>query len=115
MLGFSSLLLNLFLGLYFLTPSLLFEINLHSTNLHHASLFSNDNDEKSTVSYPNFIDFEVSTLLEFSQYVWNKTISKIELTSHLIYNSKLLYLVLCKFIDPNLSSTTIIFPFHCFT
>jgi len=113
--GFNALLLNFFLGLYLLIPSSSFKINLPPANLHVVSLFCNDNDEKSTVNYSNFIDFEASTLLEFSKYVWNKTVSKIEPTSHLIYNSKLLYLALCKFIDPNLSPTTIIFPFHCFT
>ena len=115
MLGFSGLLLNFFLGLYFLIPSLSFDVHSLSADSQNFTLSHSKKNEKSSLKYSDFIIYEVFINLGASEYIYNKSVSKIEIFNHLIYNSKLLYLVHCKFIEPNLSSTLIIFPFHCFT
>ncbi|MEZ4801740.1 MAG: hypothetical protein R2797_03135 [Gelidibacter sp.] len=114
MFAFQSLILNLFTWLTFLLPSQVQE---------HKPLVSLANDEVISTGQhqsPAIIELTsyLNQLLDTSQDTnlpFAKPFDKIQQPNFVAYEPRLLYFQIGNSIELELTSTTIIFPFHCFT
>lgn len=114
MFGFQSLILNLFALLSFMVPQ---DYATHKEFKTFApeEVISTANHQSSAIIESNLYFNQVLDTLQNSKLPFANPFHSLKQPVAVAYEPKLLYFSIGNAIDLGFTSTTIIFPFHCFT